>query len=203
MPGHSHRVAPQYNVELARELLAEAGYPDGKGLPELTIVASQWHEFADRLAEQWAEIGARVKVRRVKGHLWASSLDEGEMWLSGWTADYPDPDGFFRGLFYATGWPFYRDAEIEDLLEQARSLRNQGERMRLYHEIDRLWVAEHAAILPLFYGRTALLTRPHVQGLWANPISKAQLDQVVVRRGDPDTPAEAAGATQGPDWARS
>jgi hypothetical protein len=54
--------------------------------------------------------------------------------------------------------------------------------MRLYHEVDRLWVSEHAAVLPLFYGRTMLLRRPWVEGLWANPLTKVQLDQVVVTR---------------------
>jgi oligopeptide transport system substrate-binding protein len=182
MPGHSHRVAPVYDLDLARRLLEEAGYPGGRGLPELTLVVSQWGAFAEALAEQWAEIGATVNIRRVKGHLWASDLQGEQMWLSGWTADYPDPDGFFRGLFEATGWPFYLDEEIEDMLERARSLQDQSERMRIYHELDRLWIAEHAAILPLFYGRTMLLSRPWVEGVWANPISKLQLDQVVVDR---------------------
>ena len=54
--------------------------------------------------------------------------------------------------------------------------------MRLYHDVDRLWVAEHAAILPLFYNRRMLVRRPWVEGLWANPLTQAQLDRAVVRR---------------------
>jgi ABC-type transport system substrate-binding protein/class 3 adenylate cyclase len=185
MPGHSHRIAPAYDLDLARRLLAEAGCPDGRGLPELKLVVGvtlgAWGEL-ERLVEGWGALGARVSVREVERHLWASDMTDEQMWASGWTADYPDPDGFFRGLFKATGWPFYCDAEIEELLVRARSLRDQGERMRVYHDVDRLWVAEHAAILPLFYGRTMLLRRPWVEGLWANPLSKAQFDQVVVRR---------------------
>ncbi len=182
MPGHSHRVAPVFDPELARQLLADAGYPDGKGLREVTLVASQWAEFAEALAAQWREVlGARVKVRTIEGHLWGSVLEEtDDMWLSGWTADYPDPDGFFRGLFLASGWPFYLDAELEDILERARRLENSSERMRLYHELDRLWVAEHAAILPVFYGRTLLVRRPWIQDLWTTPLTRLQLDQVVV-----------------------
>jgi hypothetical protein len=52
--------------------------------------------------------------------------------------------------------------------------------MRHYHEIDRLWVAEHAAVLPLAYGRSVALHRPWVEGFWSNPLSKASLDQVVI-----------------------
>jgi len=180
MPGHSHRVALGFEPELARSLLDAAGYPKGKGLPQLTLVSSHRDELPQRLADQWGEVlGARVSVRHSGGHLWAEDLAEDDLWISGWTADYPDPDGFFRGLFKASGWPFYRDAEIEDILERARSLQNQGERMRLYHELDRLWVHERAAIMPLFYGRTLLLRRPWVEGVWATPLTRVQLDEVV------------------------
>ncbi|MDQ4081740.1 MAG: ABC transporter substrate-binding protein, partial [Actinomycetota bacterium] len=182
MPGHSHRVSPAYDPDLARSLLAKAGYAEGRGLPELDLLAAAGTPSVGELAEQWSELGARVNVVRVGEHVWSSHLDGHQMWVSGWTADYPDPDGFFRGLFYGTGWPFYRDDEIDGLIAKARSLRDQGERMRLYHEVDRLWVAEHAAILPLFYNRRMLVRRPWVEGLWANPLTQAQLDQVVVRR---------------------
>jgi ABC-type transport system substrate-binding protein/class 3 adenylate cyclase len=182
MPGHSHRAALAHDPELARKLLADAGYPEGRGLPQLTMVTSAWTELAENLAAQWNDVlGARVGIRHVTGHLWASELGDDGLWLSGWTADYPDPDGFFRGLFKAADWPFYVDAEIEDLLERARNLRNPDERMRLYNELDRLWVGEHAAILPLFYGRTMLLRRPWVENLWATPLTRMQLDQVVVK----------------------
>jgi len=180
MPGHSHRVALGFDPERARSLLADAGYPEGKGLPQLTLVSSHRDELPQRLADQWGEVlGTRVSVRQAEGHLWAEDLRDDGLWVSGWTADYPDPDGFFRGLFKASGWPFYRDAEIEDILERAASLQDQGERMRLYHELDRLWVHERAAIMPLFYGRTLLLRRPWVEGVWATPLTRVQLDEVV------------------------
>ena len=186
MPGHSHRIAPAYDLELAKSLLAEAGYPDGRGLPELrlllggTLMAAT--SATEQLTEQWAALGAKVSVNPVGVHLWASHMTDEQFWVSGWTADYPDPDGFFQGLLNATDWPLYRDDQIDELLTRARSLRDQSERMRLYHEVDRLWVSEHAAVLPLFYGRTMLLRRPWVEGLWANPLTKVQLDQVVVTR---------------------
>jgi hypothetical protein len=53
--------------------------------------------------------------------------------------------------------------------------------MRLYHEVDRLWVHEHAAILPIAYGRSVSVHRPWIEGYWANPLSKASLDQVIVK----------------------
>jgi ABC-type transport system substrate-binding protein/class 3 adenylate cyclase len=181
MPGHSHRIAPDHDLELARRLLAEAGYPEGRGLPQLEILAKPSSQTVGELVEQWTALGARVNVRRADRHVWSEGLGDAQLWVDGWKADYPDPDGFFRGLLASCELPFYVDDDIEELLERGRSLGNQDERMRLYHELDRLWVAEHAAILPLSYGRSVAVRRAWVDGYWANPLSKASIDQVVVR----------------------
>ncbi len=180
MPAHSHRVAPEYDLEKARALLDEAGFPGGKGLPELELVVPHWLRPLEAVAELWKPIGARVNVVTRKSHVGRDALGDAHMWWTGWTADYPDPDGFFRGLL-TLGWPFHRDEDILELLERARSLRDQGERLRLYHEVDRRWVGEQAAILPIAYPRSVLLRRPWVEGLWASPLSRAHLDTVVVR----------------------
>ncbi|HEY7561729.1 MAG TPA: ABC transporter substrate-binding protein [Gaiellaceae bacterium] len=179
MPAHSHRIGPEYDLEKARQLLDEAGYPEGKGLPELEMIVPHWLQPLDEITDLWKPIGARVNVRPIPKHIAGESLEDAHLWWSGWTADYPDPDGFFRGLL-TMGWPFYRDDDILELLDLGRSLRDQGERMRVYHEVDRLWVAEHAAILPVAYPRSVLLRRPWIEGLWASPLSRAHLDAVVV-----------------------
>ncbi len=140
-----------------------------------------WLGSAGALAEQWAQLGADVTVVPAKPSVRLQNLPGAHFWFAGWTADYPDPDGFFRGLFEIE-WPFYRDEELRELLQRARFLTDRDERMRLYHEVDRLWVAEHAAILPVAYPRMMLLRRPWIEGLWANPLSRPQLDQVEVRR---------------------
>ena len=191
MPGHTHRIAPAYDLELARRLLADGGYPGGRGLPELRLLVPHWFDASDLVA-QWAELGARVVPEEVEAPVGFRDLAGGaHFWLTGWTADYPDPDGLFRGLFELP-WPFHRDEDLDELLERARVATDQDERMRLYHDIDRLWVAERTALLPLAYPRVMLLRRPWVDGLSANPLSRALLDQVVVRR-EPATAVAAEG----------
>jgi ABC-type transport system substrate-binding protein/class 3 adenylate cyclase len=183
MPGHSHKVGPEFDVELARRLLADAGYPEGRGLPKLTLaLAPRWATEGEMLASQWAALGAEVEIRQVSKVV-ASNLTDEQLWISGWWADYPDPDGFFRGLL-RVGWPFFQDEDIAELLDEGQSLRNQDERMRVYHEIDHLWVAEQAAILPLSYGRDLLLRRPWIEGVRANPLHRPHLDGIVVSRSD-------------------
>jgi oligopeptide transport system substrate-binding protein len=183
MPGHSHRIGLDHNLERARTLLEQAGYPDGKGFPEVTVLVPKHGRYFEALQEQWGALGIRIKeadtaAGRPKPH---DIGEEHDLWLSGWSADYPDPDGVFRG-FMRSGWPFYSDEEVEELLERARSAANQGERLRLFHELDRLWVNEHAAIVPVAYGRAMVVRRPWVKGVWVNPLQRAHLDQVVVER---------------------
>jgi ABC-type transport system substrate-binding protein/class 3 adenylate cyclase len=184
MPGHSPSLCPAQDLDEARRLLADAGYPDGKGLPELELVIPKWFDSVDALLGPWEELGAKFRVERPELHLDIPALHEAHLWVSSWTADFPDPDGFFRGLLEGTHWPFYRDEELYSLLEEARSVQHRDERMRLYHEIDRLWVLDRATISPLAYSRVLVLRRPWVEGVWANPLSKVQLEQAVVTRPD-------------------
>jgi ABC-type transport system substrate-binding protein/class 3 adenylate cyclase len=180
MPGHSHRVGPSYDLELARKLLSDAGYPDGRGLPELRLVVPTWFRSASQLVEQWSALGLRIALDAVPPPVGWRDLDGAHFWFTGWTTDYPDPDGFFRGLFELP-WPFYRDEELEELLERARACTDPDERMDVYHEIDGLWVLAHAAVLPVSYPRVMVLRRPWVENLGVNPLTRLQLDQVVVR----------------------
>jgi ABC-type transport system substrate-binding protein/class 3 adenylate cyclase len=199
MPAHSHRVGLEYDLEKARALLDEAGYPGGRGLPEIEVIVPHWLQPLEPLAELWKPIGARVNITTRKAHVDWDALGDAHMWWTGWTADYPDPDGFFRGLLTLGQWPFYRDDDILELLERGRSLRDQGERMRVYHDVDQLWVGERAAILPIAYPRSNLLRRPWIEGLWASALSRAHLDTVVVGDRSAAAAEEEALAASVPD----
>ena len=105
----------------------------------------------------------------------------GDLWVSAWWADYPDPDGFLRGMFSL--WPTLRaDDELQELVAEARSLRDRATRMRAYNTIDRIVVSERAYLLPISYGRAMILRRPWVENVWANSMSSVHFDQVEVRR---------------------
>jgi ABC-type oligopeptide transport system substrate-binding subunit len=102
------------------------------------------------------------------------------LYTLGWTAAYPDPDGFLR-TFLETFPSVYRDEEVERLLRRARSLRDQAERLRLYRVLERLWLFERAAVVPVLYTRSVVLTRPWIEGAWTGPLAKSVFDEVVVR----------------------
>jgi ABC-type oligopeptide transport system substrate-binding subunit len=97
-------------------------------------------------------------------------------------ADYPDPDGFFRGLVRQ---PFglLRDGELDELLDDARAIRDPAERIRRYHEIDRLLAVDRALVLPVAYGRSMILRRPWVTDLRTHPMTGIAFDEARVTRG--------------------
>jgi oligopeptide transport system substrate-binding protein len=82
------------------------------------------------------------------------------VFLMGWEADYPDPDNFLRvgSIRRYTRW---RNEAYDRLVEEARKVSDQGERMEMYQEADRILVDE-AAIMPLTYSRIHMLVKPWV-----------------------------------------
>jgi ABC-type transport system substrate-binding protein len=184
VPGHSPNIAPHHDLDEARRLLAEAGYPDGEGLRELVLEHNEsYRESVDELARQLGEIGIRVVARRRgrRGFDPERPTPEADLWAEGWSADFPDPDGFFRGLI---DWRFRpvveRVPEITRVFERARSLTQHDERLKLYQQVDRMLVSELVVLVPLAYPRSTYLVRPWVHGIEITPITLGQFDRVVI-----------------------
>ena len=104
-------------------------------------------------------------------------------WEWGWVSDYPDPQGMLESFLGSTELSeLFRDEELVELLERARSVRARDERLELYRAVDRRLVAERVWVIPAFYDRWDIWHRPFVEGLWAHPQGIAPLEGVVVRR---------------------
>jgi ABC-type transport system substrate-binding protein/class 3 adenylate cyclase len=189
MPGHSHELAPAHDLVLARTLLAEAGYPDGRGLPELRLVHADpgldeplRREIESRWIGQWRELGVQVHQDWVLFEQFAAEVSrDASFWESGWISDYPDPHGVLGSLFEQQVVPVPRqDEDLRGLLDRARNLRARDERLQLYREVDRKLVADQVWLVPTSYGNWHLVHRPWVKGLWTHPLGMGPLDNVVV-----------------------
>jgi oligopeptide transport system substrate-binding protein len=157
MPGHSADIGLPYDPDQARQLLAEAGYAGGGGFPAVQArMGGLVDSEVEHLRVRWrANLG--VEVRRYD----ESGQEPPHLSVRTWLASYPDPDEFLRGpfLLYGTGW---RNETYTRLVEEARRLMVQDERMKLYKEADKILI-EEAAVMPLFYGRYHMLARPWVR----------------------------------------
>jgi peptide/nickel transport system substrate-binding protein len=181
MPGHMRLVRPAATIEEAAALLADAGYPDGAGLPPVRLAApASMRQLTEGVEEWLARIGLTADVSWIPAGTSVSAL-ECDAWISGWVADYPDPHGFFRGLLSRRHVDVLADDRVTGLLERLQACRDRDERLSLYAALDRHLV-ERALIVPLSYSRSVMLHRPWVRDLWSNALSDVRFDQASVER---------------------
>ncbi|EKD81476.1 MAG: hypothetical protein ACD_39C01790G0003 [uncultured bacterium] len=184
IPGHNNELGGySYDLVKARALLAEAGYPDGKGFPEIVLqynrdaIHSRTAEF---VLANLRDIGINCVVRELEFGDHLKTVEEGSVafFRMGWTVDYPDPDSFLYTLFHSsnigTGYNFSRikNAELDELLDRARSETDMEKRIPIYHQAEKLIVEEAPWVFLHFYA-THLLHQPEVRGIKLGPMGEA------------------------------
>jgi oligopeptide transport system substrate-binding protein len=186
MPGYNPElVGYEYNPTRARQLLAEAGYPEGKDLPPLELWTSnvsqitvQEHEAIKRDLQQigitvelhtaasWKEFKAEVLGKRPQA-----------MYRSSWYADFPDPDNFLFTLFHSrstNNYANYSNPEVDQLLEQAQREIDYFKRLQLYRQAEALIVAD-APTVNLVYYTFEHLFQPYVKGIELNALGERHI----------------------------
>ncbi len=169
-----------FDLEKARKLLAEAGFPDGKGFPEIELQFNK-DEIHTRISEfvlaNLRDIGIKCRVKELDFGAHLSSVESGiaKFFRMGWTIDYPDPDSFLYTLFHSsnigTGYNFshFSDKQTDMLLDKARFETDPKARIKLYSEAERR-IVEEAPWVFLYFYTTHLLHQPNVMGIKLGPL---------------------------------
>jgi ABC-type transport system substrate-binding protein len=172
-----------HDPDLARSLLAEAGYPDGEGLPPVV------HWQADRgevgrtadavLREDLGAVGIDVEFRYIEWDEFSRKLDAHDLESFGltWVADVPDPDSFLASLFVTSGvYNLFRysNSTVDSLLVQGAEMRGSIDRAKIYRRAERI-ILNDAPVVPLFHIANNFAVRAEVRDLQITPFGLGNL----------------------------
>ncbi len=170
-----------YSPAQAELLLAEAGYPRGAGFPVVQLWTNHKAEStkAELVAYQryLAEVGVQVEIHFAPDWSTYQSMLEHRklsMFRLAWRADIPDPDNVFSPLLHSaspTNRTFYRNVQVDQLLEQARKAFDDRQRVALYRRVERIVMDETPWILQ-HYEAFEYLYQPYVRGIEVSPLGK-------------------------------
>lgn len=175
LPGYNpHLKGAHYDPALARRLLAQAGYPQGRGLPVISYPIdqdAQSYVLANALATQWRKVlGVRVELHQYTHSAYLKLLTANHYQLAviDWTADYPDPENFVSQQLQTNspnnngGWS---NAEFDRLTRQADSFPPTSPlRVALYRQTEQI-AMQDGAVIPLVNPNAGILVRNSVHGI--------------------------------------
>ena len=163
-----------YDPAGARKLLAEQGYPEGRGFPKLEMSHRNNRPdirlVADAVSAQWKKnLGITTNLRALEwgAYLEANNKKTLPLFHMRWGADYLDAENFLSTLLASYGNENkvnYRNAKYDALCQAADASQDPEERKRLYAQAEDLVIHE-APHIPIYFQRDAELIRPTVKGM--------------------------------------
>ncbi len=188
MPGFDSTAVPGYSYDLqkARSLLAEAGYPNGQGLPAMTLYSTPLYaNISEFIQKAFENIGVRMDVQNLQGGTLRGEVRNSRvnLWRASWIADYPDGENYLALLYSPHTVPngpnstHYANARFDSLYRAAKLVTSDSARYQLYQAMDRLML-EDAPVIPLYYDRSIRILQKNVTGLVGNPMNHLQLKRV-------------------------
>jgi peptide/nickel transport system substrate-binding protein len=196
--GHNPNVTNyEFDIEKAKALLKEAGYPDGfevtYWVPESGSGMQQPQAMAAAIQSDLEKIGVKVKIQTLE---WGAYLDkvfvpadknEMDMHQMSWVGDNGDPDNFLYILFSGKQWPaagfndaYYQNKEVDTLLDKARTTKDKQERTSMYEKAQELIMAD-APWIVLDHEKQIIGTSSRLTGFKLHPTGVFRFSEVTVR----------------------
>jgi peptide/nickel transport system substrate-binding protein len=188
MPAYDDNVIKgySYNPEKAKALLKAAGYPDGKGLAEITLnTTSTYRDLIEFVQSELNNIGIRAKVEVHQGSSLRELIAKNNVnfFRGSWIADYPDAENYLA-VFYSKNfvpngpnYTHYSNKKFDALFEKSFYENNDSIRYRMYQEMENM-VLEDAPMVILYYDQSVRLLPKKVKGLPSNALNILDLKRV-------------------------
>lgn len=207
---HTPHAAIRGTIEEARQLLAEAGYPGGRGFPQVSLLynTSENHKLvAEAVQQMWQDtLGIRVGLINQDWKVYLNSRSTGNYDIArgGWIGDYNDPTTFLNLFAGNSGnnWTGWRDTEYDALLAQAAAEQDLEARAALLSRAEQRML-DSAPVVPLYYYVSSYLVSPAVQGWHANVLDQHPFTNLSLRTQADGTADAGAAATSMPDADRA
>ncbi|MBV1758204.1 MAG: ABC transporter substrate-binding protein [Dethiosulfatibacter sp.] len=169
----------QYDVEKAKQLLIEAGYPDGLDIVLKTNESATYFKPTEVIQDQLRQIGINASISKMeRGAFWDDILTKRDydIVVSAATATYPDADyiySTFHSRMVTEGRNYfnYSNPVLDDLLERGRLSNDQEERKQIYREICELF-EEDVISIPLYTYMTPIAANKDLKGVMAHPTNR-------------------------------
>ncbi|HEY1765163.1 MAG TPA: peptide ABC transporter substrate-binding protein [Opitutaceae bacterium] len=183
--GYTARAKMTDDFELARKLLAEAGYPGGKGLP-VTEVQSYATEISMRDLEaiqaMWAkELGFQVTIAQFEMKTLFQNQQSRNYTIafSGWSADVPDPVTFLGTMATTSGnnWAGWSNPEYDHLLDLAANCPDNVKRYEYFQKAEAILI-ESAPVIPIYFQYQSYALSPDVHGWETNALDFRDLTKI-------------------------
>lgn len=188
LPSYNATATPgyTYDVAKAKQLLATAGYPSGKGLPTIKLLTNPtYKDIAEYLQKQLAEIGVNIEVEILQPSLLRDQMlkSKAAFFRGSWIADYPDGESFLS-VFYGQvpappNYTRFQNSQFDSLYVLALKETDEAKRFALYQAMDRI-VIDEAPIVPLYYDEVLRFVRKGITGMEPNAMNLLDLRRVKV-----------------------
>ena len=186
LPSFDSSIVKGYNYDPAksRQLLDEAGYADGRGLPVIKLLTVDiYADLGNFIARELEEIGIKVQVEVLQKSLLLEETAKSEalFFRASWIADYPDAENYLS-VFYSKNpappnYTRYKNPAYDKLYESSLTEVNDSLRIKMYRQMDQM-IIDDAPIVPLWYDEVIHLVNPWIKNFDPNGLNLLELRRV-------------------------
>jgi len=177
-----------YDPVMAKKLLEEAGFPEGKNMPLILLkTVPVYAELGAFVARQLEEAGIKVQVETVQRATLLEEIAKSKalFFRGSWIADYPDAENYLN-VFYGRNpappnYTRYKNPEFDKLYEKALTETNDTLRYSLYRKMDQMVIYD-APVIPLWYDMAIHLVNLRVSGFQPNALNLLELRRTKINK---------------------